>query len=464
MNSRKYIIVWLVWLFGVWIAAFFMMRWKQLPADIASPVISPTSSLFSVVPRSFDQLVYIHVDEALMTTVENMDWWIAWLSELITRVDSALVTSYTDGAVEHSLLFLEWDNIQIEELKTLWLVMQGASYEAEQLSPRLWMYWPKESLDWQKNMIQTLDESDLITSYLQQFTAGNYNVWVISRPAANTSIPLMNQFVDQLLYTTIMTRLDAERTIWSVLLQFADGVLEGRDWVFNPVFSSYVWDETLLYLEMYDILWFLWVDKEQFLQLVPILFWQYWSVYSSLLSSDEYAALWDGFAENVWVFISPHPEGFWWFWWSLVFSHSDMYTFFEKLSPMRYTFIESFVWSWGVDMKTNTWSIVYETSSPLFWWSWNTLVLAEITKDETATIVSLFWWWLGVGEGANEILSYTNESSLIFRMDTNNVWMLEQVISPSMLTSGLQQWIVVWDIKQNTQESQLELEFSLFGG
>lgn len=463
MNSKKYTLVWLVWLVGVCIAAFFMMRDAKLPANITSPVIPTASTLFSVVPRSFDQLVYIQVDDALISTIENMDEWTAWLWQLIERVDSALVTAYTIGDIDHSLLFLEWDNIDIEELKMLGLIMQWASYEAEQLSSRLWMYGPQISLDRQKTMTQTLDGSSLIESYVQQFTAGNYNVWIVSRPTANTSLPFMNQFVDQLLYTTIMTRLDTERTIWSVLLQFADGVLQERSWIFAPVLEAYAWSDTVMYMEMYDILGFLWVDKEQFLQLIPIVFGQYGSVYSSLLSEAEYTSLRDGFAQNVWVFIAPNTESMFGLWWSLVFSNPDMYTFLQKLSPMRYTFFESFVWSGNVDMATNSWSVVYTTSAPLLWWSWSALVLAEIIQDDETAIVSILWWWLTTSWSAAQMPLYTDASSVVFRINTNNLWLLEQVMSPSMLTSGLQQWIVVGDVKQNIQESQLELEFSLFG-
>lgn len=92
MQTKKYIITGLLGLSFVGIGAFFLMR-----NQVFIPDILRDGNLLSYVPGYTDQLIYIEVDEGLVTRLNTMNTqqYDENFQQLVEKVDTALVTQYT---------------------------------------------------------------------------------------------------------------------------------------------------------------------------------------------------------------------------------------------------------------------------------------------------------------------------------------------------------------------------------
>jgi len=458
MNTKKYTLIWMAWLVCVGVAAFFMIRGSQLPNTIDSPLIPTASDMFSLVPWWFDQLVYIRVDEELAQSVTS----IPWLDQLVSRVDSALISQYTLWEDQYSLLFLEWEQVDINELQQLWLIVQWEQYVSKQINNKLWIYGTQAALDWQETSNSNNPNEYILENFIKQFTVWNYNLWVLSSPNSANKIPILQQFSDKLLYTSIMTRLANQRTTWQITLQFADAVIQDTKWIYESKLDTFVSGDTLLYIEMKDMLSFLGVDEQQFLGIIPILLWQYGNAYTALLSNEQYVSLWETFEDNVGIFVGPSSDSMLGMWVSFVFSDEWVFDLFSTLAPVRYDLIQWVVGSGSVSMQKEQNSIVYSSINT----GWVApIIFAEISKEQDMAEISILWWWIWISSWVvSHMPGFVDNTAMVLRADLWKLSMLSSLawawqVPSGMLSAG--QGVLVWDVQISEKEQQITFSFSV---
>lgn len=206
----------------------------------------------------------------------------------------------------YNLLFLQGGSIDISELQSLGLLANAEEYQAHQLTDNIWVYGSPTSLSWQDNTLYTLQDNSYLQEFFQKFSAGGYNIGVVTYPSTEQHM-LMGQFTDKLLYTAVMTSLGATTT-GSLYLQFSDDVVANLQTDFIPQFAKYVDDDTILYLETTQLLSFLGIEREQFLSIVPVLLGKYGTAYDALLTQDDYLRLYQTLNSNMGILLKTSEQ------------------------------------------------------------------------------------------------------------------------------------------------------------
>ena len=473
MNHKKYIITWLIGLLVVAGLAFFLMHGEQLPSRINSPVVSPHGNseqdIFSYAPASFDQFIYIQVGDEMEDALANMQWvqYGSGLQQLAERVEQLLITQLSTDTQVHSLLFLEGDEIDIDELQQLGLITWWEEFRTEQLSDRIWMYGPQETFDRYSMNKKWLRDQELVDDFLRQFQAGNYNIGFVSTPLSQEGLPVVQQFSQQLEHSIFMTRLSPEATIGNLSLQFTDGVINANDTTFSPLLSSYASQESIVYLEMQDILWFFGIEKEQFLGLLPVLLGQYGSAYGALLSQDDYATLYDSLEKNIALVVEPSTTSMLGMSVHLVFAHADMYGVLSGLGPLWKSTIEWFLGTGSVQETTTETSVSYTASNPLLT-AGEAMVVASMQQQDGATVLSIFGDVLAPSGQEISLPVYDDDTSMVFMVDNTKLQELNsyqplvgEVDLAGASTNAFQQWIILGDIQADAERNQIVVSFKV---
>ena len=76
----------------------------------------------------------------------------------------------------------------------------------------------------------------------------------MSVPLATDTLPVVQQFSEQLHHTIFMTRLSSDGIVGNLILQFDDGIIASHADAFEPMLTAWADDESVVYMEMKDVL------------------------------------------------------------------------------------------------------------------------------------------------------------------------------------------------------------------
>ena len=204
----------------------------------------------------------------------------------------------------------------------------------------MWLYADQVTMAWYEAASKKLTYDPFFSNYLEQFRAGDYNIGFVAKPEAAASLPLP-QLGEQLQYTSLMTRFEAEYIGGSLLLQFSDGVISRPESPFFPKFTDFVRNENIVYLEMQQLLSFFGVEKENFVQIAPFFLGKQDATLQALFTDEMYSQIYEGLQGNVGILLEKADNAFG-LSLHLVFADPAMYDVLHRLSPLLKTSLLGF--------------------------------------------------------------------------------------------------------------------------
>ena len=464
IQSKKYIFTGLLWLIAIGGMAFFMMEKHQLPKEIVSPVVE--QNLFHAVPRSFDQFIYIKTDKDLQKVLDTQDTTLISgdFQSLLRQTDEVLLRKYSTGTREYDLLFLNWSHLDREILASVGLASNTSGYELRNLKQDVWVYGLSEVLDRYDEQKNSLLDDEQVQKYRDDFSNGGYNMGFFSHPRVIAWLAWFERFVEKLQYVAVMTHLDLVHTRGKLALQFDKGVVHGTDAVFEPTFEKYKNDDTIFALELHDLVWFLGIDKEQFMQIAPLVFWQGKSAYAHLLDHEDYANIYDAFHQQVGLLIDASHENPWWMDFWLFFENKNLFASLKKLDPFWKDVLNTF-WGTGNQEEHQQASAIQYIFSPLWWSGANKLqFLLSMYDDMTLLSLSSPWkerWatsWYSLELGK----TYDKNTIISVEFDTHAL----QNLGQRFWWAGW--WSKIWEqgifeahVKADKENSQVFVDFEV---
>lgn len=462
-ESKKYIIIGFVGLLVVGIAAFFLMREHKLPSAISSPLVSSDKGLFDVAPWLFDQFIYIDTDDALKKSLEQYapNMISGDFQTLLQQIDTALTLQYTTGDLAYSLLFLQWEEVDIVLLQDLGLVAAASGYSTQKINKNTRVYGTQDALTWYGKEEKKLRDDSFVDSYIEEFDKGNYNMWFVSRPKQLPwiGIDLVQQLSSSLKYTSLMTRLDPVETKWKLALQFAEGVVHAPVDSYKPLFGSYTGTGNILYLEMSDIIWFFNITKEKFMNIAPMLLGESWASYSALLGMTEYEQMYDVLHGHIGLVMNSSVESPFGLGVHILFNEKQAFDIFKKLGPLWKNTMTWFLGTGNIQEEVTDTEMSYSLTSPLA--PENGVLSIHLYQQDDGAFISLFDPSLTREENEWDDVSYSDETVMSFKIDSTKLQAIGGEIAAVWWVNALGQSIFVGDVQAKEKEGQIVVNFEV---
>ena len=463
----KYVLTWLGGLIVVALLAYFMMREDKLPDLITSPDVVVVDDLFALAPTQYDQLLYVAIDEALIETLSTFDsrWTQAWFAELVAWVDEALVMQYATWLSTYNILLLKWESVDIEQLRTMWLIATDDEYLSRNIWWTTWIYGTQQSLAWYDWKDEVLSTQPFIKQQQAQLQDAKGQLLFLTN-ADETVVPGIWQLTQGLQHVGIITTFSAWWADGAVSMYFGDGMVTKATSDFEPLFAEYADEWTILYLEFADLLGFFGIAEADFLWLAPLLLWQYGQAASTLLSQEDYATIYEALQQHVAIIVNP-TDALLWVSIDLVFEHTPIFTVLRWLTPVWQTMLGWLMGNEEITLIEDDEEVVFTVTSSLLWIE-NNQPIAHLLKDNEKAVVTL--WSSGSlnsnGWAALDLL-YDDASSLVFMLDNGqsqqltSLWVVGDIQWSGQIGSTFQDGVVVGNVRSNPTDNALVISFSV---
>lgn len=475
---KKYIVTGLVGLVVVTTGAYVMYNQWNLYLDFVpgGGVLTEWSDdIRSYLPAEADQVLYFDVSPEFLAWIDTLSQQTgdtAPLSQSLQEVDELIAAQYMTGDQAYSRLLVKGTNeFDISMLIDSAIVPVSEEFTSKQLADQLWIYGPASSLDyhqgWDGDDITMIPE---VEGYLDTFGDEWANLGFFSRPVIYSpeAGPMVQQFADKLEWTFAMSYVSIEEKWWRMILEFEEGVVPSPMADFTPILSTYASSDSLLYLEVNNLLWLAGVDEQQFLSLVPLLIGQQYPAVSAMLSSEDYARLYELLTDNIGIVLTPSSS-------SLgvslhiLFADQAGFDLLGKLGPVWKQLAGSTVWAENLEEQVEEDRIAYQVEAlPMFGGEGGESLL-QIVREDAVTRLSLLGDLPSV---ANPIsLSYDDQTVVTFLFDSTNVQQVMQnnplmQMAESMETlvddqQGIQAGTMIGDVQLHPEDDQIVVSFEI---
>lgn len=267
----------------------------------------------SYVPANADQLLYLDIDEELVSVAERMQAGEVSdqnLDEVLGTLEEVVVYQLASGTVATNLLFLQGrDEISVEQIQSLGVIAQGDGYSYKKIGSHTWVYGDSDALALYNAYKGTYAANDTnIKQFLNAFHAGDYNLGFYSTPVqAASQNPLVASFATQLNYTYALSRLRLEQPFGRLVLQLSDDVLANEGSSFTPTLTKYAGNQSIFYLETKDITSLVGISDEQIKLFLPVVLGQSNPAATAGLTSTDFDKLTAALRNNIAITITPQP-------------------------------------------------------------------------------------------------------------------------------------------------------------
>lgn len=473
---KKYLLTGWIWLLVVLAIAYFMFSQNKLSLPDAGFIEWISSSnnmavdknLLELIPADLEQMMYMNVDPGLISVLESSQQQNPYASgfwEALALVDELAAVQYMTASGAYSALFVATDNDEsLEKIQEIGLVVGWAEYKQKKIAKNVWLYGDSISIEyiWWLEWMKLVDD-DRWTSLIDQLDDGKYNMGFVSTPSmVNSPNPLVQQFASQLRYTVALSHLSPDDTYGEIILQFADGVVKSVGDTFDPVLAQYAPEDSILFLEMRDLLWVFAIGRQQFTMLAPIVLGQFKQSLWALLSTEDYNTLYDVLSDHISLVIAPQ-ENMFGMSVQLNFAHPESLALMEKLQAFWGDIASSALGSGSVTtVNKEEWFAFEVVWLPMFG-SDPVLSLDKLWDGSTISILGSAW-----DSGGIDWLSYSDKTAISFFV--NWAALTEKFQWFGSMISGVE-WIkntdyiqwqsFKWDIQLWPVEWQIRVWFSV---
>lgn len=355
-NIKKYIIIWLVWIFlTIWFWFFLMnLHWDDYSE----------SALIEHIPWQLWQVFYMSVDDRIESLLELTDWQEAeemigvldWINELA-------VFQEWDWVDAISFILVDVDRwFDIQQVEEIWFLMEEW-YDFQQIEWGVYVYWNQESIsffedyDW-----KNLEELERTKNYVSTLWKEN-NFWVLSAADADrmqqpTEQQLFQNYIDILEYSLVVGNISSQWWEWQISALFSKDLWVSDNISFQPEILENKKEWALAHIEIGSLFEFLWIDADEVAANVWLTWWM-WMVWQPEMFSDEQIAdIIRGLDNNISISLGQTSAGFW-VWWEIII---DWIEFFDAVEWAMWDDIEQLVQQLGIGQDVD----YYETENG-FW-------------------------------------------------------------------------------------------------
>lgn len=418
---RKYIITWVAGLLAVGVLAWFMFQGDFLVEEWSS-----SDNVFEFLPSSFDQLLYFSFDSDLRATIAQIetDTENAWFQSLSESVNELLVVQSTNLENPMSLMFLVSDQpVDIAWLQQAWVIAADPTYTTQKLASNVWLYGDADAIRAYENQsdIGTIESLPWFRERADEVRTSKYNVGMFSFAQLAWPVsPLAAQFAQALRRTSVASHLWEERAFGEVVMQFTPDVVPTPTQAFVPKLFEHMPSQAVAYLEFASLIDLFGIDQQQFATVASLFFGQLGGgAYGALLSSDDYAALYDGLNDHFAISVVPTTGSLLGLGASMVLLNPDIFPLFRTLAPMWKSLIG---WtSWTVQVEEYSTDSLIRYSSPHAPFSLFGQQI-EIERDEATTKLTIGELPASTENLDNiEVLLYDDATIATFMLDTKQL-------------------------------------------
>lgn len=444
METKKYILAWLIWLIVTITFAllgFFWLNWEE---DIYS---EEDNELFSYVPKEFQQVFMARTESEFL---EAIDWFFPeWYQEdqldLLSNMEKIIVyQGEKEGETVNFMVARVTSDFDIQEAIDEQMLAEFQDYEY--LEDDIIMYGNQTSFDYidrmeDENILQNQD----IENYLDDFIAREYNIAFFSTPdparGQGQIDPMLVEQIDQLNYVVAMSKFKKHTSEGFVDILFdQDDLWIDRDFSFSPEFKDYTWDETIAYIELTSLPELMWIGTQELTIILETMVSQFLDEeYAQLVSGTDFQSLANAIDDNIWIIITKasNPVGIWW---KIVFWEEGVYDMLETFQPMI---------AWLEEIPELEWEIVPIEGDNYFWVNvtWPMMMWLDISGEITVeskdwnTFINIFSpvdteWSLDLEYNQDNILLYyLNLQLLVEFLGWFNINQLDDEVED--ITNGL---------------------------
>lgn len=340
--------------------------WKKSPNVISLPPI------FDVVPSNFDQLLYLDIDEDLISLLQTQYWENTPIIDEFRKI-SQIAVWQRGGNDPQSLLFFDAEELNINQLSALWIVPLDDTYQLYNIQPWIQVYGQKSVVESQT--FQGSYSWELFELFADKIATNRGNFSFISLPIGEWLAWLALQFGSKLQWTIWTFDLWLALPTWDAYMLFKEWVIKDS----NQSWTSRVSNEAIpISVSTNWIVKMLWLDSMVTKSMLPLLLGQLlWDSFS-LLSQDDLdtiiTALWGSLTLEI-------LPSLLWTWWRLIADNVDVYRVFDSLFPVLDWTIKARAFSWSVIEEEKTASSMKRTNTVSVW-SWEVVwvPILEITQ------------------------------------------------------------------------------------
>ncbi len=492
----KQSVVWFIaccLIFWAWVYAF-LFSWSQ---SLSFPSLFTWSQGFAlerVVPWSYDQILYLRVDNDLrevalqsnqLVDAQSFASLIDTLEELVVfqKVDYDALQSY-------SLIFMQWnEGFSINQIEAFGLLAWDEWFDSRNLWGNKWVYGDLASLAWYDAYVSDILRDDAWWMWFKKaFKKANYNAWFLSTSVSPESNNLLlHQFADALQYTFAVSALSLNRPLWKVVLQFAEQTVSSSVSQFTSSLVSRLTDTSLLYVEMQNILSILSIDQQELSLLLPALLWQWWPSIGVWFENADVERLIDVLRWNIWFVVVPSlssPVQVWAYlildnpevydtllkfapaltnlWWSLLFQPWDQVDIISESTHNRVQYAIEMWWLFDFDQDDEAWELLWLTQEDreLFWSLPTRYPLLGMEQLSDSVVVSLFTEdSLPLNWNFTDHYPIHNDTKALFWFDA---WLISQTFWWDVANASdvlFADWSLQWSLRVDAGAQQVILEF-----
>ncbi len=454
-----------------WVVVWSIFWNKQLWSGGAS------WSFLSFVPGDIDQVMYIYVDEPLLTLMKEIESQTGYTGQPLAThlmwVQSLLVGQFLRDGEPVNILFVKAEKeTAVSDLQQIGVIASDVTYTAKKLWKNTWAYGDEIALEYLHTYKGTmLDELTGVQLWSEGMQWGNYNVWFVSRGKGGGSNPLIAQFGKKLEYTMALSHLALQQSEGNIIMQFSPWTLHPGASDYVPELASHVKSDPLVYIEFQDILGTLWLPDEQVVAILPLIISQTNPAFARLLAKDDYYDIVTVLHDNIALSLDVTSGGWVWLGAAILFHHPKANGLIKIIKPILRSVVETFLWTWTITEKsTEQWFTLtmaipgleamigngpFAKFDKLPGDAWSVL---SILMDTT----SVLWEWI-------DDLVYTPQSIASFSIDTKAMERLQKS-APEASLDGLAagqyltQGVIKGHIVLDEATQQVRLIYQVVGG
>ncbi len=426
MLKKITLILWLIWIGFSFSACSNSQSWSS---------VQWLPELFSVIPNDFDQLLMIDVDENVLELVATQYGETTPIAKEFEWIDTIVIRQKGSAQTWENLLFVQGDEVNINQLAALWIVALDPDYQSFELTENVQVYGEKALVD--SKIYNGVKGDELLQEFWKLYTKSGGNFNFLSRPWGEWLQWLAIQFAAQLKWTVGSISIGNKLPTGEASMLFKDGVVPSR----SDSWSARAWSpESPIHVATHGLTELLWLDKTLVKTFLPILLTQYLGDWAALFTDSHYDSLIQWLNGSVSLDVVPSLIGMWG---RLVVEDPQVFSIFDSLYPVLDGAVKTKMFAWTeIESIKQASSLRRNTQVPIDWWENLALPLLSIDQTPETTSLSL----LLVDELA------LNTSTQTYPGDTLAVAEVDFTLLTQLM------WVEAGELLQGTTDTKLKLE------
>lgn len=417
----------LVIIFMAWVLT---ACWKQNSVEV-----SWLPSLFSLFPSDFDQLLFIDVDDDIIDLLGTQYGEDTPVVQEFRWIESIWIRQASARDEGQNLLFVQWSNVDINQLAALGLIPLDWNYVTKSLGNNVQVYGEKDTIDSKDYNWVVWDK--VIQEFWILYNEVKWNFSFVSRPTTEGLAWLAIQFSSKLLWTVWVLDLGNKLPSWEAKMLFSDWVVKSSPDDWN---ARKAWSNIPIHVSLHWVTDLLWVNTTMIKTFLPLLLSQYLGDWASLLTDKSLDTILTALQGAVSLDLVPSLL---WMWWRLVLETPDVFNVFDTMYPVLDWAVKTNLFSWAQLESIREANILSRnTSLPVATGSVASIPLLSLEKWVDTTSISLML--IEDIPLIDETTSYPWSTLAIANID---FWMLTQMMG-----------VEAWELLQDNESQSLQFE------